>query len=65
VKQITSPPEQGFVTAKHIAKIYNVTASTVYKWAEAGRIPCVSFLGTRRFDLAKVRAVIEGKEAEQ
>lgn len=59
------PPieEQGFVTAKPIAKFYKVTEPTIYKWAKQGKIPSTRFQGTIRFDFAAVRSAIEGGEA--
>ena len=59
------PPtdQQGFVTAKPIAKFYNVTEPTIYKWAKEGKIPHLRFQGTIRFDFAAVRSAIEGGEA--
>lgn len=57
------PPAQGFVKAHVLAGIYNTTAPTIYKWAATGKIPCIKFEGTIRFDLEKVRARIEGTEA--
>lgn len=58
----TASPIQGqsFVKASAIAKLYNVTVPTIYLWARAGKIPSVTFESTVRFDLAAVRAVIEG-----
>lgn len=58
----TSPPAegQGFVKAPVIAKLYNVTPVTVYQWAKDKKIPSLTFQGTVRFNLAAVRAVIEG-----
>jgi hypothetical protein len=51
---------QGFVKAPVIAKFYDTTPPTIYKWAKDGKIPSVSFQGTIRFDFDKVRAAIEG-----
>lgn len=53
-------PPGGFKKAIDIAKIYNVTKSTVYKWADDGEIPSIAFKGTVRFDETAVRKVIEG-----
>lgn len=64
MKEITatnqSEPLPQFVTAGQIAKIYNVTSSAVRFWANKGKIPSLRFEGTIRFDLAAVRATIEG-----
>lgn len=49
-----------FVKASAIAKLYGVTSATAYRWAAEGKIPSLKFQGTTRFDLAAVRAVIEG-----
>lgn len=56
------PPTQGqgFVTAKPIAKFYNVTEPTIYRWAKEKKIPSIAFQGTIRFDFEAVRAAIEG-----
>ncbi len=55
--------DRPFVKAAAIAKLYNTTPTTIYKWAKEGKIPSVTFQGTVRFDLEAVRAKIEGKEA--
>ena len=57
------PPGPGFVKASAIAKRYDVTSPTIYKWAKEGKIPSVSFQKTVRFDMEAVRAVIEGSVA--
>ena len=57
---VLPPPTQAFVKASAIAKLYNTTPPTIYKWAKERKIPSVSFQGTVRFDLEAVRAVIEG-----
>jgi hypothetical protein len=58
----TTTTEEGraFVKASAIAKFYDVTTATVYRWAQEGRIPTTKFQDTLRFDLEAVRAVIEG-----
>jgi hypothetical protein len=53
-------PEDNFVKAGKIAKIYDVDPSTVYKWADKKKIPCVEFEGIRRFHIPSVRKCIEG-----
>ncbi len=58
-------PAPGFVKARVLAGIYNTTVPTIYKWAADGKIPCIKFEGTIRFDLEKVRAKIEGTEASK
>ena len=58
--QATSEPLPQFVAAGHIAKLYQVTPAAVRFWAKTGRVPCLKFAGTLRFDLAKVRGIIEG-----
>jgi len=62
VMKTVKPPtlEQGFVTAKPIAKFYSVTEPTIYKWANDGKIPSIRFQGTIRFNFEEVRATIEG-----
>ncbi len=57
------PPAQGFVKAPVIAKFYNTTPPTIYKWAKDGKIPCVAFQGTVRFNFEAVRAAIEGESS--
>lgn len=56
-----NPPQ--FVKAGHIAKLYQVTPAAVRFWAKSGKIPCLKFESTLRFDLAAVRAKIEGAPA--
>ncbi len=57
---LSPPKERAFVKAFAIAKHYNTTPATIYKWAKEKKIPSVSFQGTVRFDMEAVRAVIEG-----
>jgi hypothetical protein len=52
------------VKAAVIAEIYDVTPTLIYKWANDGKIPSIRFMGTRRFDLAAVRNVIEGGKGQ-
>lgn len=52
-----------FVTAKQIADLYKVTQAAVRFWAKTGKIPSLKFESTLRFDLAAVRAKIEGGAA--
>lgn len=52
--------EPVFVTTRTIANLYKVTPAAVRHWAAKGKIPCVAFERTLRFDLAAVRQVIEG-----
>lgn len=56
-ESIESP---GKVKAEAIAKYYDTTAPTIYKWAKDGKIPCIRFGGTVRFDFEAVRNAIEG-----
>jgi hypothetical protein len=53
-----------FVTAKQIATLYQVTGAAVRFWAKSGKIPCLKFGGTLRFNLAAVRQTVEGKHYE-
>lgn len=55
----TTPPE--IVTARFLAERYKVTAECIGRWAKLGKIPCIRFQGTVRFNLADVRAKIEGR----
>jgi len=57
-------PDDCLVKARVIAKIYDVDPSTVYKWAETKKIPCVEFEGIRRFHIPSVRARIEGPKPD-
>jgi hypothetical protein len=53
-----NPPK--FVKAGYIAKFYEVTPAAVRFWAKTGKIPSLKFESTLRFNLADVRAKIEG-----
>lgn len=53
------------VKAATIAKHYDTTAPTIYKWAKEGKIPSIRFQGTIRFDFEAVREAIEGKAVSQ
>lgn len=58
--QTTQAELPNLVTTKELAKFYRVTMACVRFWASSGRIPCIKFERTLRFDLAAVRQVIEG-----
>jgi len=52
-----TPESRALQTAEEIAKVLNVTARTVYLWAESGRIPTAyRSCRTIRFDLEHVLA---------
>ena len=53
-----------FVTCKTIARLYQVTPAAVRFWAKAVKIPSLKFESCLRFDLAAVRAAVEGKQTE-
>jgi excisionase family DNA binding protein len=57
---IAEQPGRGKVKADTIAKYYDTTAPTIYKWAKEGKIPSIRFEGTIRFDFEAVRKAIEG-----
>ena len=47
-----------YLTPAQVARILGVSPKTVYRWATAGRIPCVVTLGGhRRFRVDDVAAV--------
>lgn len=50
-----------FVKASVIAKYYDITPATIYRWAHEGIIPSVRFETTIRFDFEAVKAAIEAK----
>jgi excisionase family DNA binding protein len=52
-----------FVKASVIAKYYDITPPTVYRWANEGRIPSMRFESTIRFNFEAVKAAIEGVPA--
>jgi excisionase family DNA binding protein len=54
--------EREIVTASQLAKRYKVTNPTVYLWAKLGKIPCIKFERTIRFDLQAVINLIERRE---
>lgn len=49
-----------YVKADVIAEIYNTDVSTVYKWAESGKVPSEKIRGIRRFHIPTVRQKLEG-----
>lgn len=49
------------VTARYLAKLYLVTPECIGRWAKLGKIPSIRFQGTVRYNLAAVRAAIEGR----
>ena len=54
---------QEIVKASYLAKHYKVTEPTIYSWAKKGKLPCIKFESTIRFDFEAVKASIEGKPA--
>lgn len=42
------------LTAEDVAKIINAGKSTIYEWAELGRIPCYKVNGLLRFDESEI-----------
>ena len=58
---LSNPPTAPhFVKAKVLASRYNVTVQCILNWAKQGKLPCVRFQETVRFDLATVAGIIEG-----
>ncbi len=51
-----------FVKGKEIARIYNVTPACVGSWAKHGKIPCIRFEKTVRYNLQEVREIIERRQ---
>jgi excisionase family DNA binding protein len=51
-----------FITPAEVAKIYRVTPQAVRNWAREGKIPSIRFGRITRFDLEKVRDVIENRK---
>jgi len=50
---------QKFYSTAYIARLLNVDASTVKRWADSGRLPCYRTVGGhRRFSLNQVREFI-------
>lgn len=65
-------PEGPFLTPGQVARMLGVSVKTVYRWATAGRIPCVVTLGGhRRFrpdDIAAVASsmgIDSGRDADE
>ena len=51
-----------FLTPAEVAKIYKVTPQAIRNWAREGKIPSIRFGRVLRFDLEKVRDVIENRK---
>jgi excisionase family DNA binding protein len=49
-----------YVKADVIADYYAISPPTIYTWAKIGKIPCIRFEGTVRFNFEEVKAAIEG-----
>jgi len=67
LKAIPTPhttPQSGFGSASALARKYEVSQSTIWRWAKSGRIPLPLKLGpgTTRWDVAAVQAALEGGE---
>jgi excisionase family DNA binding protein len=50
-----------FITPAEVARIYKVTPQAVRNWAREGKIPSIRFGRVLRFDLEKIRDVIENR----
>ena len=48
-----------FITPLEVAKIYKVTSQTILNWERQGKLPSIRFGRVVRFDLEKVRDVVE------
>lgn len=56
-----APSEPRFVTAKAIAREYDVPVSQVHRGAREGWLPVMKFGRYSRFDPEKVKAALEGR----
>lgn len=59
----TKKDGQEIVKASYLAKHYKVTEPTIYSWAKRGKLPCIRFQNTIRFNFEAVKAAIEGELA--
>lgn len=50
------------LSVKQVAEIINIKPSTIYAWAELGKIPHVKLNGTLRFRLEDIQSWIEGNQ---
>lgn len=48
------------ITVKQVAELLQVKPSTLYAWAEQGRIPCLKINGLLRFDEEEVMKFVKG-----
>ena len=51
-----------FLTPVEVAKIYRVTSTTILNWERQGKIPSIRFGRMVRFDLEKVRDIVEKRK---
>jgi excisionase family DNA binding protein len=51
-----------FLTPAEVAKICKVTPQTILNWERQGMIPSIRFGGMVRFDLEKVRDIVEKRK---
>jgi excisionase family DNA binding protein len=51
-----------FFTPSEVARIYKVTPATILNWERQGLIPSIRFGRVVRFELEKVRDVIEKRQ---
>ena len=59
-------PEKRLLTRAEVAKIFQVSPSTVTRWAEAGKLPVVKTLGGhRRYDAETVMALAQQLTQEE
>jgi excisionase family DNA binding protein len=42
------------LTAREVAELLGLDRDTIYKWARAGRIPCIKFRHRMRFRLSDI-----------
>ena len=55
------PNDAGFWDANDVANFLKASRSWVYQQAEAGKLPCVRFVGLLRFDPQQIRAPARGE----
>lgn len=63
--EVTTLRRDSLLTVPDVAARLSVSPKTVYRWAKAGRIPCVYIESLLRFDRGEIdRWIAAGKEGK-
>lgn len=60
IENFDAYPDSAFISARTLARVFEVSEVTVWRWAKAGKLPAPRKLGmnTTRFSVGEVRRAI-------